>query len=449
MAAGRAAARRRGCRAPRGTEPADRAAERPCRRLRVRGHGRRDRRMRWGGCFDHRGRTCPCGRPGGPPYAPRRRRSPRRRDRARRRMRGARRPALAEVAATRGRVSASAFRAALPTVGDLAVLSWDRDDATHVDSETMRAMVRAGQRGSELVVIDLPRRLDETATEAALMCGVLLVVTTTEVRAVASTQAMLGGLRRLCIDIRLAVRELSGADLTCATVAETLGCPWPAKVPTQRSIVRAVDEGLGPLGAWPARAGLPRPAQRPRRTSGREPMTSGHRRAPRPDPSPSHRTRSRPDARTSRRRASSHGQLVGDEAVLDVVDALRLDSTGAGPLEALLHRPGVTDVLVNGPDEVYLDVGHGLQLTDVRFADDAAVRRLAQRLASTARSPARRCVAVRRCPAARRHSLPCRALAGGEPRYLSVAESAGQAGLSMADLVDGRLAEPGRSRPVA
>jgi pilus assembly protein CpaF len=45
--------------------------------------------------------------------------------------------------------------------------------------------------------------------------------------------------------------------------------------------------------------------------------------------------------------------------------------------------PGVTDVLVNGPDAVYLDRGAGLELTPVRFPDDAAVRRLAQRLAGS------------------------------------------------------------------
>jgi pilus assembly protein CpaF len=78
------------------------------------------------------------------------------------------------------------------------------------------------------------------------------------------------------------------------------------------------------------------------------------------------------------------GRLVGDSAVLEVVDALRLDSIGAGPLEPLLRREGVTDVLVNGPNEVYVDVGHGLQSTAVTFADDGSVRRLAQRLAAAA-----------------------------------------------------------------
>ena len=41
----------------------------------------------------------------------------------------------------------------------------------------------------------------------------------------------------------------------------------------------------------------------------------------------------------------------------------------------------MTDVLVNGADHVYLDRGAGLELTPVRFPDEEAVRRLAQRLA--------------------------------------------------------------------
>jgi pilus assembly protein CpaF len=57
---------------------------------------------------------------------------------------------------------------------------------------------------------------------------------------------------------------------------------------------------------------------------------------------------------------------------------------GAGPLEPLLAAPDVTDVLVNGPEEVWVDRGAGLERADVRFADAAAVRRLAQRLATAA-----------------------------------------------------------------
>jgi pilus assembly protein CpaF len=77
------------------------------------------------------------------------------------------------------------------------------------------------------------------------------------------------------------------------------------------------------------------------------------------------------------------GRPVGDATVLAVHEALRRDVVGAGPLEPLLRLPDVTDVLVNGPDQVYLDRGRGLERTEVRFADDDAVRRLAQRLAAS------------------------------------------------------------------
>ena len=77
------------------------------------------------------------------------------------------------------------------------------------------------------------------------------------------------------------------------------------------------------------------------------------------------------------------GRPVGDATVLAVHDLLRQDILGAGPLEPLLRLPGVTDVLVNGADAVYVDRGEGLELTGTRFADDAAVRRLAQRLAGS------------------------------------------------------------------
>ncbi|WP_193611097.1 TadA family conjugal transfer-associated ATPase [Nocardioides lijunqiniae] len=75
------------------------------------------------------------------------------------------------------------------------------------------------------------------------------------------------------------------------------------------------------------------------------------------------------------------GRPVGDATVLEVYETLRRDVVGAGPLEPLLRLPDVTDVLVNGAGPVYLDRGRGLEETDVRLADEDAVRRLAQRLA--------------------------------------------------------------------
>lgn len=80
----------------------------------------------------------------------------------------------------------------------------------------------------------------------------------------------------------------------------------------------------------------------------------------------------------------AQGRLLGDAEVLGVAEELRSELVGAGPLERLLADPEVTDVLVAAPDRVWVDRGGGLELTEVRFADAEAVRRLAQRLAAVA-----------------------------------------------------------------
>jgi len=79
----------------------------------------------------------------------------------------------------------------------------------------------------------------------------------------------------------------------------------------------------------------------------------------------------------------AEGRLLGHADILELVDALRRDAYGAGPLDALLRLPEVTDVVVNGPDAVYIDRGRGLEQTAVTFGDERDVRRLAQRLAAS------------------------------------------------------------------
>lgn len=79
-------------------------------------------------------------------------------------------------------------------------------------------------------------------------------------------------------------------------------------------------------------------------------------------------------------RAESGG-VLGDTEVLTNLRILETELIGAGILEPLLRANGTTDVLVTAPDAVWVDDGHGLRRSTVTFADEAAVRRLAQRLA--------------------------------------------------------------------
>jgi pilus assembly protein CpaF len=63
---------------------------------------------------------------------------------------------------------------------------------------------------------------------------------------------------------------------------------------------------------------------------------------------------------------------------------------GLGPLQEIVELPGVTDVLVNGGDQVpgghrvWFDRGAGLEVTTVRLAGEEEVRSLAVRLAAVA-----------------------------------------------------------------
>jgi pilus assembly protein CpaF len=56
------------------------------------------------------------------------------------------------------------------------------------------------------------------------------------------------------------------------------------------------------------------------------------------------------------------------------------DMLGLGPLEPLLLDKSVNDILVNGPNQVYVERAGKLVLTDVRFRDDAHVLNIATRI---------------------------------------------------------------------
>ena len=65
-----------------------------------------------------------------------------------------------------------------------------------------------------------------------------------------------------------------------------------------------------------------------------------------------------------------------------LVEELMGDLVGLGPLDPLLADPTVTDILVNGPDRVYVERRGKLELTGVRFPSDAHVAHLVARIAA-------------------------------------------------------------------
>lgn len=63
-----------------------------------------------------------------------------------------------------------------------------------------------------------------------------------------------------------------------------------------------------------------------------------------------------------------------------IVRLLVDDMVGLGPLEPLLADDGVTDIMVNGPHQVYVERRGRLELTDVQFRDDPHVLHVATRI---------------------------------------------------------------------
>jgi pilus assembly protein CpaF len=66
----------------------------------------------------------------------------------------------------------------------------------------------------------------------------------------------------------------------------------------------------------------------------------------------------------------------------DVLQAVCDDVLGYGPIEVLLRDPTVNEVMVNGPDQVYVEREGRMVRTDVRFDDEQHVRRIIDRIVS-------------------------------------------------------------------
>lgn len=66
-----------------------------------------------------------------------------------------------------------------------------------------------------------------------------------------------------------------------------------------------------------------------------------------------------------------------------MVQEILNDMFGVGPIEPLLRDETITDIMVNGPDQIYVERYGKLELTPLKFRDNAHVVNVAQRIASS------------------------------------------------------------------
>ena len=152
----------------------------------------------------------------------------------------------AELADAGGRVDAPALMSALPRRGDLALLSFDRRDLDAVPPPAMAAVLHAGRAASDLVVVDLPRRLDPAAEVALQSADQCLLVVPAEIRAVTAATKMVTAISEHCPQINLVVRGPSPGRLTPDEIAAALGLPVVGTLRPETGLPAALEDGQGP-----------------------------------------------------------------------------------------------------------------------------------------------------------------------------------------------------------
>ena len=79
---------------------------------------------------------------------------------------------------------------------------------------------------------------------------------------------------------------------------------------------------------------------------------------------------------------SEEAMVVNDSERAGLVRDIQHEMLGLGPLEPLLADPTISDILVNGHSQVYVERRGKLERTDIRFADDAHLMKIIDKIVS-------------------------------------------------------------------
>jgi secretion/DNA translocation related CpaE-like protein len=168
-------------------------------------------------------------------------------------MDGLRWPALMGAG---GRVDPPALLKALPHRGDLVLLSFARSGpggADHpmlpVPGEAMAATLDAARRGREVIIVDLPRHLDDAATLALQAADRALLVVPAELRATAAAARVAGTVALHCEDLSVVVRGPAPGRLKAREIARSLALPLAGTLRPEAGLCQALERGEAPAAS--------------------------------------------------------------------------------------------------------------------------------------------------------------------------------------------------------
>lgn len=150
-----------------------------------------------------------------------------------------------DLSDTRGRLSIATLTSSLPQWAGVATLSWGREGVARVSNDPLAAVLDAGERGFDLVVIDVPRTLDEQTELALGRARRTLLVTPARVRGVAAAARLTPLLQQRTSSFGLVVRQVP-RGVSATAVRSALEAPVMGELPYCASVVARCDAGEGP-----------------------------------------------------------------------------------------------------------------------------------------------------------------------------------------------------------
>lgn len=154
-----------------------------------------------------------------------------------------------DFAHSKGRVGGGALEESLPALHGLRVLSWGRDDWVVIPPQAMRAVLGAARRLGGVVVVDLPRRIDEAVAEALAQLDLGLLVVPGELRAVAAAKRVASMAGMVLEDLRVVARGPYASGLDEQWVAHAMGLPLAGELPLEPGLLAEQDMGEPPGGS--------------------------------------------------------------------------------------------------------------------------------------------------------------------------------------------------------
>src|SRR3954468_20983325 len=159
-----------------------------------------------------------------------------------------------------GRLPAGAVRSTAPLACGVSLLTWDRSEAPRVTPAAVEAALESAADDGDLVVADLPRRLDDAERVVLGAARAVLVVVRADVRSTAAAVRVVAQLERFAADLAVVVRGPAPTGLPAETVAEALGLPLAGDLRPEPGLAAALDRGdvppvrpRGPLAGLSAR----------------------------------------------------------------------------------------------------------------------------------------------------------------------------------------------------